>query len=155
MSFEVHKQQVHFLWTHEWKNHTSTSVSRIVKLCKRSMTKDREMISIRKKERNNKLAKSKTWKGGLSQKWASRWIENPKWAIQTKIRGIKERIYSRRIENPKWRSRQKLGFQNNDERKKNIWRLLPMFWLRATSSGGLIDGEFCQNMICYPVHWFN
>jgi len=82
------------------------------------MTKDREMTSVKKKEkRKNKLSKSKTRKGGLSQKWASRWIENPKRAIQGKIRGIKERIYSRWIENPKGRSRQKLGIQKNDEKK--------------------------------------
>ena len=59
------------------------------------MAKGREMTSVKKK---NKFAKSKTRKGGLSKKWASRWTENPK-----------------------ERSRQKLGAY----KKKNIF---PMDW---------------------------
>jgi len=78
------------------------------------MTKGREMSSVKKIKNTKKkeLAKSKIRKGGLSQKGASRWIENPKRAVQAKIRGIqKRRIYSRWIENPKGRSRQKLGIK--------------------------------------------
>ena len=58
-----------------------------------STTKGREMTSVKKKEKYKKkkeLAKSKNWKGGLSQKWAPRWIENSKRPIQAKIMGIQK-----------------------------------------------------------------
>jgi len=51
MSFEMHKQQIHFLLTHEWKKHTSTSVSRTVKLCRTSMTKSCVMTSVKKEKK--------------------------------------------------------------------------------------------------------
>ena len=57
------------------------------------MTKGCEKSSVKKKEkRRKKLAKSKTRKGGLSQKWASRWIENPKGRSRQKLGAYKKYI---------------------------------------------------------------
>ena len=75
----------------------------------------------RKKKERKKLAKSKTRKGGLSQKWASRWTENPKGRSRQKL-GAYKKIYSRWIENPKERSRQKLGILKKNNTKKRWWK---------------------------------
>ena len=48
-----------------------------------------EVLCQKKKGKNKKLAKSKTRKGGLSQKWASRWIENPKGRSRKKLGAYK------------------------------------------------------------------
>jgi len=120
-----------------------------------------------KKNTKKNLAKSKTRKGGLSQKWLSRWTENLKRAVQAKIRDIQKRIYSRWIENPKGRSRQKLWIwkklmkkmkkwkrqrhhiSNGPNRRIYLvlvykWRLLP-FWL--------IDGFYPEKWWMVSVLW--
>jgi len=66
-------------------------------MTKISMTKCCEKSSVekkkKKKKKKKKLAKSKTRKGSLSQKWASRWIENPKGRSRQKLGPYKKNIF--------------------------------------------------------------
>jgi len=131
----------------------------------------RSPLSKKKKRKKKKLAKSKTRKGGLSQKWASRWIENLKGRSRQKL-GAYKNIFPmdwkpERAIQAKVRDLQKIIQKNDDEKKQNKnkdrgitsssgsngrmhfvliykWRLLPMIWWMATLACGLIDGVFCR-----------
>jgi len=130
------------------------------------MTKGCEKSSVKKKEkRRKKLAKSKTRKGGLSQKWASRWIENPKGRSRQKLGAYKNILpvdwKPERAIQAKVRDLKKKQYKNDDKKKKTKteasqfkwaewgntplvyrWRLLPMVRWMATSVYGSIDGDF-------------
>jgi hypothetical protein len=71
--------------------YTSTSVSRIVKLCKLSVTKDCEMTSVKKKQKKKRKRREKK---RLKKKKMSVPVDRkPERAIQAKIRGIQKKIY--------------------------------------------------------------
>jgi len=80
-----------------------------------------EVLCQKKKGKKKKLAKSKTRKGGLSQKWASRWIENPKGRSRQKL-GAYKNIFPvdwkpERAIQAKVRDLQKNNTKNDDEKK--------------------------------------
>jgi len=71
-------------------------------------------VLCRKKRKKKKLAKSKTRKGGLSQKWASRWIENPKGRSRQKL-GAYKNIFP-----VDWKPERAIQAKDRDLQKKII-----------------------------------
>jgi len=107
------------------------------------------------------LAKSKTQKGGLSQKWPSRWIENPKGRSRQKLGAYKKKIFpvdwklERAVQakvrdfqkNEKWKMEKTEASHFQWAKQKNtpcadLWWLLPVW---------LIDGFYPEKWQLLPV----
>jgi len=113
-------------------------------------------LSKKNEVQKKKLAKSKTRKGGLSKKWASRWTENPKRAVQAKI-GDSKRKWRRKIKNDgkdrgitvqvgQMEECTVCWFTNGDFFLWLDWgRLLPVVCLRATYACGWLMGFISRN----------
>jgi len=124
------------------------------------MTKGCEKFSVKKKKRKKKLAKSKTRKGSLSQKWASRWIENPKGRSRQKL-GIFKKIIQKMMKKEQNKNKDRgltvqmeectLCWFTGGDFCQSVWLMgfIPIngnfsLWFEMASLAcGLIDGDFC------------
>jgi len=123
-----------------------------------------EILCRKKKEKKKKLAKSKTRKGGLSQKWASRWIENPKGRSRQKLGAYKniisvdwkpERAIQAKVRDLQKNNTKKMMMEKKNK-KKDRGITVQVGQMEECTLCWFTNGNFCQIdwlMGFYPEKW--